>query len=309
MTDEMRIHTPNGEILARDNFVIAFFGRRPFAEMAAGARAAVEQWLKIVPSDCLKWALVGKSSTKYQKLTPQVVKRCFAMLDKDVTTKTDVYFKILGPQTAGPDYMALIKGYKKPAKIGFGDETNLVEFLFPSDFPSLFGEDRVVDLAASMFEALPCDSGYASPALYYGMRGVYEEAARFIAPLALQHHGYDVPNNAGTAAKMGGSCRGARWLTMLSNEMVDQVGGAKRLKQQVARGVESREVPRGVVIRAGAKPEIGSVNRGQNTPLLASVAHAVERITYFGDNSILPLFGRQIDVRDRWERRFWWDEE
>jgi hypothetical protein len=84
MTDEMRIHTPSGEILARDNFVIAFFGRRPFAEMAAGARAAVEQWLKIVPSDCLKWALVGKSSTKYQKLTPQVVKRCFVMLDKDI---------------------------------------------------------------------------------------------------------------------------------------------------------------------------------------------------------------------------------
>ena len=208
----------------------------------------------------------------------------------------------------GPDFGALVKGYAKPRKIGFADQTNVVQFLFPVDFCANFGEDRFAELMASMFERLDCDSAYAAPALHFGIIGRYDEARTFIAPRALQHHGYDVPDNATTASGLGRKSRGARWLTALSSSMVDRVGGMKRLTKHIARGVEIRELKNGVLIRAGATPELGAVNRGQGTPLLASVAHAIEPITHFGDNAILPLFANK-EQRDRWERRFWWNQD
>jgi Type VI immunity for VRR-NUC len=306
---EMKALSRKGEIVARDNFIIAFFARGPFKEMAAGVRSALEQWLAVVPPEKLEWALLGMSATKYKKLTPEVLKRCFEMLEKDVTSKTDVFFKVFGPETAGPDYLALVKGYAKLTRSPGIDKTNVVEFLFPAEFPSLVGHDVVVDLAAAMFDAVPCDSGYASPALHFGIPRVYEGAARFIAPLALQHHGYDVPNNAGTSSWLGSRCRGARWLTMLSSASIELAGGLKHLQRQLAPGVSVRACSRGVLIRAGSEPELGSVNQGERTPLLASVARAVEPITLFEDMSILPLFDDDEDRRDRWERRFWWDQE
>jgi hypothetical protein len=306
---KMRVTARNGDILARDSFVVAFFGCRPFSEIAGAARKLVEQWLTLVPADALRWAIVGKSSTKFVKWTPQSRQRCFDLLDKDVTTKKDIYFRIVGPQTAGPDYMALVKGFVKPRKLVLADQTNLVQFLFPAEFLSQFGADRVADLVASMFMDLPCDSGYAAPALHFGINGEYDKAAAFIAPLALQHHGFDVPANASTAVSMGRKCRGARWLTALSTAMVEQIGGIEQLKKRIARGVQIREMPQGVLIRAGDTPEIGAVNKGEKTPLVGSVARAIEPITYFHDNSILPLFDDDEDRRDRWERRFWWDQD
>ena len=308
LNQEMRVTARNGDILARDNFIVAFFGCRPFREMADGARKLVEQWLTLVPPDMLRWAIVGKSSTKFVKWTPKTRQRCFDMFEEDVTTKKDVYFRIVGPPTAGPDYMAVVKGYVKPRKLVFADHTNLVQFLFPADFCTQFGEDRVADLVATMFAALPCDSGYAAPALHYGIIGEYDKAAAFIAPLALQHHGFDVPANSSTASGMGRKCRGARWLTALSTAMVDQVGGIGQLEKRIARGVELLELPRGVLIRAGATPEIGAVNKGEKTPLVSSVARAIEPITFFHDTASSPCSATTRSARPV-ERRFWWDQD
>ncbi|MCI0560593.1 MAG: DUF3396 domain-containing protein [Nitrososphaera sp.] len=308
MTEELRIQNSSGEILARENFILAFFGNRPFAEMAEGTREVLTCWLKLIPETAIQWAVVGKSAVKYKNVTPKLLDRCLAMLDSDVAMKNDVYFRIMGPQPYGPDYRALISGYIKPKKVGFANETNLIEFLFPLEFCTEWGEDHFVEMAASMFDALVCDSGYAGPALHYGIRGEYDSAREFIAPLALRHHGYDVPNNPGTAVFMGRRSRGARWLTMLSAAFVDELGGPN-LKARVADGVEIRELAKGILLRAGSKPEIGDVNRNELTPLLVSVAHAIEGVTYFHDNSVLPIFSNNKEQRDRWERRFWWKQD
>lgn len=309
MTEELRIQNFDGEILARENFILAFFGNRPFVEMAEGVRDALKHWLEIIPEIGVQWAVVGKSSVKYAKVTPNLLDRCLAMLDSDAATKNDVYFRMMGPQPHGSDYSALVRGYIKPKKIGFANETNLIEFLFPLEFSVKWGEDNLVRLAGSMFDALSCDSGYAAPALCHGIRGEYHVVREFIPPRAFCHYGYDVPNNPGTAVLIGEMCRGARWLTMLSNNLVDRLGGLANLHAQVAEGVEIRELEKGILIRAGSKPEIGDVNKGEMTPLVASVAHAIEAVTYFHDNSLLPIFNGNKEQRDRWERRFWWDQE
>jgi len=309
MTKKMRIHNSDGDILARDNFVIVFFGKRPFFEMADGASETFEHWLKLVPKDMLNWAIIGKNTTKYTKVTPKALDRCRAMLKKETAKKKDIYFELMGTQPYGPDYRAILKGYIQPKQLAFADETNLIEFIFPREFCADYGEDRFVELVAELFDVLSCDSGYAAPALHYGVRGNYDKAGEFITPLALHHHGFDVPNNVSTAVSMGEKCRGARWLTMLSHKMTDQLGGVNHLESLFAEGVEVKKLSQGILIRAGSEPEIGDINKRQLTPLLSSVAHAIEDITYFHDNSLLPIFDHNEEKRDRWERRFWWDKE
>jgi hypothetical protein len=93
---------------------------------------------------------------------------------------------------------------------------------------------------------------------------------------------------------------------MLSTALIDELGGIDSLRDKLLDGVEIINRTHGVLLRAGRTPEIGDVNRNQTTPLLASVAHAIEAVTYFGDNSLLPFFGNDAARRDRWERRFWW---
>ena len=230
------------------------------------------------------------------------------MLQVEVSSTVDTYFEVLGPAAYGPDFMVMVNGYAKPRKLGFADQTNVIQFVFPVEYCDAFGVDRFVELVSTMFATLPCDSGYAAPGLVWDLPDNYDGAEGVIAPLALQHHGYDVSDNASTAVLIGAKCRGARWLTMLSTELVDRVGGSDRLRGQLDAGVEVCECARGLTIRAGATPELGHVNRGEGTPLLASVARAIEPVTFFGDNAILPLFGRDIDRRDRWERRFWWNQ-
>ena len=308
MDPKLRVQNPAGYILARDNFVLAGFSKRPFSEIATAAGQAFELWLKLVPEVSIKSALIGTTATRYTKATPNALDRCRAMI-KDLPTKKNVYLEILGPQIQGPDYRLIVNGYVKPSKIAFADQTNLIEFVFPREFCSDYGEDRFVELAVLFFDILAPDSGYAAPALCYGLRGQYAVAGEFITPLAMRHHGYDVPNNVGTAVTMGKKCRGARWLTMLSAEMVDQIGGAACLQTQLAEGTSVLELAKGVLIRAGSKPEMGDNNKRELTPLLSSVAHAIEPVTYFHDNSILPIFGHNEEKRDRWERRFWWNEE
>ena len=159
-------------------------------------------------------------------------------------------------------------------------------------------------MVTELFEKLPCDSGYASVALCFGNESQLDKAGAWMTPLAFRSHGYDIPYNLATACSLGKLCRGARWLTILSHELLGRIGDIDSLREQLADGVEIIQCSHGVLLRAGRTPEIGDVNRKRTTPLLASVAHAIEAVTYFGDSSLRPLFG-DAERQDRWERRFW----
>ncbi len=304
MTKPIRFTDSSGEFLARDNVVMAFFGKSPFSEMADGAKRVFDKYLNLIPQDALKWSIIGMNTGTFKPVTQQALRRCASLLEKGSAEKKDVHFQLMGSQKWVPDYCFTVTGYKKPEKVGFLDPANLVEMIFPRKVLEEYGEETLVKLANDLLAVLPCDSGYVSIALCAN-ESAARKAGAFIAPLALRSHGLDIASNTDTSSSMGSRCRGARWLTMLSTELADQVGGLKAFKQKLPKEVIIHESPKGVLLQAGKTPEIGDVNQNERTPLLASVAHVIEKITYFHDNSLLPIFGSDPERRDRWERRFW----
>jgi len=305
MDNDLRFTDKDGSCIARSNLVIAFFGKKQFAEIVDGARYCVDQYLKLLPKDALKWSVIGSASGTHKPILEKSIARCRSMLNVASARKKDIHFRLLGPEKYAPDYSLVLNGRKEPSDEGFLDQASVIEMRFPAAYLDEIGEESFVAFVVDLFEQIACDSGYASFSLCYGKESQYAKAGDHIAPLAFRSHGFDIANNLFTSGFLGNHCRGARWLTALSDDLIADLGGVDALNDQVAAGVDLITCAGGTVLRAGRSPEIGDVNRNAMTPLVESVAHAIEEVTYFGDKSLLPLFGQDLEKLDRWERRFW----
>lgn len=84
------------------------------------------------------------------------------------------------------------------------------------------------------------------------------------------------------------------------------MGGRDVLTGKLNKDVTVIPGAHGLLMRAGHSPEIGDVERKQTTPLLASVAHAIEDVTRFNNKGMLQFFNDDPEEMYRWERRFWW---
>lgn len=306
MDEPVGLFDAEGDCLARDNLLIAFFGQRPFAEMVKGAAYCVQKYVEMVPPGVLQWSIVGTTSGTHKPLNEKGIARCQSMLTTSTAKQKDIHFRLMGPQMYGPDYRLVLNGYKRPTKDDFLDQTNSIEMRFPREFLLSKGPDAFADIVKDLFDAFGGDSGYAAPALCVGQEPRTDQAGAYIGPLAMKHHGYDVPTTLFVATRLGQRCRGARWLTLLSGDLVTKLGGEDALKARLPAGVAVAASARGMMLRAGHTPEIGDVNRNETTPLVASVAHAIEPLTLFGDGALLPIFARSRERLERWERRFWW---
>lgn len=285
--------------------MVAFFGKRPFAEMVEGAAYCVEQYLEMIPKDALAWSLIGSTASTHKRLNAKDIARCRGMLAVSTAKQKDIHFLMMGPEKWGPDYSVMVGGLKLPSRRGFLDQTNGIELMFPVEFLSSYGEDAFVATVMDMFESLRCDSGHAGIALVPGAPSQFSEAADNMVPRLLRSHGLDLGITMFAVNQLGDRCRGARWLTMLSDELIGELGGRDALAGRLVQGVACVPGAHGMLIRAGHSPEIGDVNRGQGTPLLASVAHAIEGVTRFHNKGVLQFFHGDPEKLDRWERRFW----
>ncbi len=197
-------------------------------------------------------------------------------------------------------------GRQRPETEGFLDETNVLEMIFPRTYLASCGADKFAAAALHLFHHAPWDSGYAAIALRPGPPSRQWKSSTGIAQAALRSHGYDIADTMFLSGSMGRRCRSAAWLTMLSDAMVARLGGRDALAAKLNAGVSVVPAGAGLMLRAGNTPEIGDANRNLKTPMLASVAKAIEGVTLFHDNGVLPYFGHDAEQRDRWERRFWW---
>lgn len=295
-------------LVGRDVFIIAFFTEHLYTEAAPFVAKAFELWLEALPKDVLEWALVGPNATSYKPFTPAALARCRVELEPAKAAQKDLgYFKLRGGEDPNnPSYGFTFSGINKPS--GYASEsTCLVEIRWPSDFPGQFGFDALVNWVRQLSEVLPYRSAYASPALTQGFADYSHivEGAQHFVPIALRHPGFDLQENEGTAAFMGKrKCRGARWLTLLGPDLIAELGGRAALQAKLEPGVSVITAGLGVLLRAGDRPELGDVNRGERALLLRSVAAAIEPVTFFNDDGSLDqLFDGDSDRVLKWERR------
>jgi len=296
---------PEGTWLVRDHLEAVLFCRVNFVDMAEGARAAFDRWLDAVPRNALKWARIGGNAAEPKPFGATTIARCVDQLSPAKAAKREVSsFTLCGPQPYNSDYwFAAVGSADLFGPDAIDTEANFIEMRFPTEYLAERGVEPFVALMKDIAAGLPYSSGYASVALGYNAESHVSEAAEIIAPLALRHHGYDVHRHRYVKYDIGDLSLGARWLTLLGANLVEKLGGSEALAKQLP-GIGVEPAGAGLMLRAGEQPEIGDVNAQQGTPLLRMVAKAVEPVTLFGCQELLPLFVGNPETLDRWERRF-----
>lgn len=302
-TPTYMFRSDDGLLIGRNVFAVALFSQASYPVPLAAARKAFEFWLELVPPEKLEWARVGGNTTSYRPFTPAAIGRARAELDAN---KPLTYVCLRGGDDKhNPSYSFEFFGAKPGAKTP--EKACGLELRFPIGYPEAHGYDRFVEWVRDLAGLYLYRSGYASPALSRGWENMehVREGGSHIVPLAFRHPGYDLLENEAPAMRMPRlQCRGARWLTLLGPEIVEQLGGRKTISAGLVSGISTLEAGAGLLIRAGAEPEIGDVNRGQQTPLLRSVAAAIEPVTHFDDwRGLGKLFDDNRDEVLRWERR------
>lgn len=296
----------SGTLYLRDGVTLAFFLPPPFGDVALRALEAFDRYLAAVPAGALRWAVVGADAGEWKPLAKTTVGRCRALLTGDGPRKRSLTAFFLADGDSGgdaPGYGVQLVGNKPDPEMP--DELNLLQMFFPSE---VVAPDRVevfVADACRIAEALPYVSGYGSPGLQWSE---LESGDAFAAARALakRHLGYDVQYNELGRSDLDTRVRGARWLTFLGPALVARLGGAEVIRGKLPRAVGVQPVGHGLLIRAGALPEIGDRNRREDTPLLRAVAAVLEPVTLFDEAALLQSeFGSDHeDEVQAWERRF-----
>jgi hypothetical protein len=177
-----------------------------------------------------------------------------------------------------------------------------MQLYYPSEVLNEDQAEKFVGDIRSIAALLPFTSGYASPALQWAEGS--DLAKRNSKAIIARHPGYDVQLNELGRKRLGLRVRGARWLSFLGSDITAKLGGMETLRHSLDDGITVEAVGKGIMIRAGELPEIGDKNQGVETPLLCSVARAIEPITAFQEIVLLSAFEQDAEFLQKWERRF-----
>jgi len=103
---------------------------------------------------------------------------------------------------------------------------------------------------------------------------------------------------------------GVGWLTLLCPSLVDSLGGEEAVRNALPEQAEVLPIPgAGIVIRAGEKPELGDVNRGELLPSYRKIGRILSPLRV-PDEWIaeLPIEGLEDRENLDWYHRFLGDE-
>jgi hypothetical protein len=305
--EPIRVYHLKEKLLAgRDNFTVALFALGPYKNICEYVPELFELWLKNVPESALGWANVGMSGSAEPKpFRKTTLKRARNEIDPEkAKEKEQILLEILGGNEYCPDYYLSIFGSDD---WWLADNAGtVIEMRFPSEFPSSFGFDAFVELTNAFADSVPYTSGYASPSLVLTHIGSSMRAAgKQLYPILKRYPGYDV--SANNLARLGNKCRGARWLTLLGDPLVNTLTGKEAIASQLDPGIDLIPNKHGLLIRAGTEPELGDLERDEHPVLLRSVAKAIEPVTVFDEISPIANFvapNKMEKEYARWARRF-----
>ncbi len=299
MAKEIRLSNDDDGLFLRDGFVIVFFCKKPFKDLAASYSQAFEHWLQVTPNEGKKWASVGANSDSYKPLTPQRLAAAHKELDPSkARTRELSAFEVGGPQELNPDYRFAFVG-DRAAK---GTQVSFLEMRLPRSPTTEAEAAATIALAKQVGSLLPYSSGYASPALTWGVESQQLSFAEEASKLAFRHPGYDLPLSAASRYEIGEKLRGTYWLNFIGPAALKKLGGEKGLRSRLDAAIGVEQVGDGLLLQAGPRPDAGDVNRKANLPLLRSLAKVLEPATLLDDESLDNNFLEDGDS-ERWKRR------
>ncbi len=94
---------------------------------------------------------------------------------------------------------------------------------------------------------------------------------------ASRYHGLDLPQTFERETCIKGIST-TNWVTFVHQSFLKKLGGAEKLRKKLSNEIVFHEILEGVAIQAGAAPQLGDVNAGEDLPLYREVGRALAPI-------------------------------
>ncbi len=298
-------------VIVRLNLDVVLYTEKEFYEIPEAVLFAYEKFLATCPADQVKW-YATENMTHHKELTPRALNMLRDWL-KPGAPKRD----ILHLEIKDGDIYGVAAGYSfwamsnEEGSDGYGFDANLVRCTFP-----VTGEPgKAIDLlefTIDLCNHFPFQSGHAG---YVLETTSYDREASETAAweIAMRHPGLDISNPiTDSLAVMQEAIKGVNWLTILSNDFVDRLGGQATLRNNLPETIELLTVSGGVIIKAGSEPQVGDIEKGDLLPEYKTVYDVVSPL----QESIIDRYG-SLDLpggghREKtqaWLKRFEYNHE
>jgi len=275
--------------------VTMYFKHPPEASMP-GVLECYDEYLKLAGPQ-LKW-FFSETSTKYRAADAKVLRIPFRRVPEALAHGREwSWWAWSGEHSehAAPYQFDTLFG-PEPY-----DESLAVDvrMAFPAE---MFAGDfnRFLEIVKGMAQRVPVFHGYAG--FFFGMpldlmarQGVYQ----YLFGPGMRFNGIEIDDASSVDYRNG--IKGVNWLTLLSTEFIEKLGGKESLRAQLSEAIVLHPMPWGVMIQAGPAPGIGDVNAGDRLPLYREVNRVLRPVRVVDVPSIGHL-GRE--KTDRWLRRF-----
>ena len=247
-------------------FAISLFFDRPFGEIRQQILASIELMQSQIPKDALRW-YATETMAKHRSVTKRVLSMLPTWLAPGAPAREYIALELKDGERVedAPHYMLQVFSEESPDP----KEERIDARFFRLILPYRVGRDRsaeMVHLFASLCRTAPCRHALAGYALVCSRYSEFPSQTHAVA-FGMRHPGVDILIDIADSSVVGvHSIKGASWLTMIDQRFVAQLGGLNAVRNSLIDGVELIELDNGVILRAGATPDIGDTNRRDTLP-------------------------------------------
>lgn len=294
----------DGVRVAAPVFSISLFTHEPLSKLGPAALAPFRRYRELVGDAALRFYM-----TANMRQHKPVTKRALTMLDTWLRPGAKLGDYVFLDYQDGPDHnhaatsRFIIAGNEEVDGERCEDAT-LVRMSLPMAW-GLDEPERMLELTRELWGQLPWRYGHAGFAFEVS-RYFIDQAHEYAYGRSMRHPGLDIPDAANDAIMVGfDHIRGVGWLTMLDDAHVKTLGGIKALRKALGEQAEVIELDRGVLLRAGAVPQFGDVNRKDDLPAYRAVYAALAPLmTDAAAAPSLNIGGDFVSRNQAWLTRF-----
>lgn len=140
-----------------------------------------------------------------------------------------------------------------------------------------------------------------------------DRAIRLAFPLLKRYPGFDLPYSSRWSSSVRRAerrfIRTINWLTAIDHKFIDELGGLDKIKDDLGDECSIYDYDGGIIIQAGARPEIGDTNRGMIPRSYKALAKTLSKLIFDEFNPKQPYVyaPKPLDSLEesvRWVRRF-----
>ncbi|RKH68571.1 DUF3396 domain-containing protein [Corallococcus interemptor] len=283
-----------GSLVIKEGLSICFYMRRPYQDVASMVEAAAAAYFRAVgphaltshPDDEGYWQERKSSALEYVQEQLREQRASHILLTDGAEGLGAYQFLYQGVDLDSPE------SRREP-----GLHTCAVSFWLPASQSS--GSFR--ELALSLAELLPFNSGHAGPS-FHAWLGM-EDLMQHMFQLGLRYPGMDVPDEHNNAYSVGDKVQGVHWMNFLGPPVLEALGGTSALAarlQTPETSVQALGEDRAVVT-LGSEPDAGDTSEGRVLPAHRELVRILE--PWLATREVSRRY-RDNDALRRWERRF-----